>query len=109
MRTLEASPVDGFLQQAAAHFRAGRLAEAENLYRQSLALRPQLADAHAGMAVTLFLQGRTDEAITSFHKALEIAPDDTGTLYKLAIYFCAKVTGRGGLPKALPVSSAMRA
>jgi len=100
MRTLEASPVDGFLQQAAAHFRAGRLAEAENLYRQSLALRPQLADAHAGMAVTLFLQGRTDEAITSFHKALEIAPDDTGTLYKLGNLLLREGNGPGRIAES---------
>ena len=85
MRTgvFETSPVDAFLQQAAVHYRAGRMAEAENLFRQVLALRPRHAEAHASLAVTLFLQGRTDEAIASFRNALEIAPDDAGTLYKL--------------------------
>jgi Flp pilus assembly protein TadD len=85
MRTgvFESSPVDAFLQQAAAHYRAGRIVEAEKLYRQTLALRPQFAEAHSGLAVMLFLQGRKEEAVVAFRKALEIAPDDVGTLYKL--------------------------
>src|SRR5580765_755835 len=85
MRTgiFEGSPVDAVLQQAAAHFRAGRLVQAEQLYRQTLVLRPGLADAHASLAATLFLQGKAGEAIGAFRKALEIAPDDTATLYKL--------------------------
>lgn len=80
----ESSTVDGLLQQAAAHYREGRLEQAERLYRQILALRPGLADVHASLAATLFLQGRTEEAIAAFRRALEIAPDDSATLYKLA-------------------------
>src|SRR6267154_2166057 len=67
----ESSPADTILHQAAVHYRAGQLEQAEKLYRQALALRPGLADAHASLAATLFLQGRTNEAISAFRKALE--------------------------------------
>ncbi|HEX4634771.1 MAG TPA: tetratricopeptide repeat protein [Rhizomicrobium sp.] len=80
---MENNSIDAFLDQAAAHHRAGRLEQAECLYRRTLALRPRLANVHASLAATLFLQGRTDEAIAAFRKALEIEPDDSATLYKL--------------------------
>jgi hypothetical protein len=82
--TGSSSPSDALLREAAVHYRAGRLVQAENLYRQCLTLSPRRADAFASLAATLFLQGRSEEAIAAFRKALEIAPDDSATLYKLA-------------------------
>ena len=77
------APVDAVLRQAAAHYQGGRLAEAEALYRQVLLSQPGRADLHAGLALILFQQGRTPQAIAAFRCALQIAPDDTDTLYKL--------------------------
>ena len=81
------SPTDAVLRQAATHYQAGRLAEAETLYRQLLMLRPgfapELADVHASLALVLFRQGRTGEAIEAFRHALEAAPGNADTLYKL--------------------------
>jgi hypothetical protein len=77
------STVDAVLRQAAAHTQAGRLADAEALYRQLLTSQQNRADIHAGLALILFLQGRTPEAVTAFRRASQINPDDTGTLYKL--------------------------
>ena len=74
---------DLLLRRAAAHYQAGRLAEAETLYRQVLMLRPGFAEAFASLALVLFRQGRTAEAIGAFRQALEIAPDNSDTLYKL--------------------------
>jgi len=71
------------LQQAAAHFRAGRLKEAESLYRQVLAVQPGRADLHAGLGATLFLQRRTDEGIAALRRAVEIEPANADFLYKL--------------------------
>jgi hypothetical protein len=74
---------DAILRQAAAHYQAGRLAEAERLYREILVLQPRLAEVYAGLALMLFRQGKTAEAAAAFRQALQINPDDAGTLYKL--------------------------
>lgn len=78
-----AATVDALLEQAAVYYRAGRLEEAEALYRRALASEPQRADIHAGLAMLLFLQRRTDEALTALRRAAEIEPDNADTLYKL--------------------------
>jgi hypothetical protein len=75
--------VDAILHQAAAQYRAGRLAEAEILYRQALAMAPNLAQVHAGLALIVYLQGRPPEAIAAFRQAVQIDPDNPDLLYKL--------------------------
>lgn len=77
-----ASP-DVLLEQAAAHYRVGQLKEAEALYRQVLAVQPQRAEIHAGLATLLFLQHRTEEALTALRHAARLQPDNPDTLYKL--------------------------
>jgi len=74
---------DALLELAKGHYGAGRLKEAEALYRQVLALQPGRADIHAGLAVMLFLQRRTGEAVTALRRASEIEPGNADTLYKL--------------------------
>ena len=78
-----ATSPDALLEQAAGHYRAGRLKEAETLYRQALAALPGRADIHAGLGTLLFLQGRTGEAIAALRRAAEIEPGNPDTLYKL--------------------------
>src|SRR5579871_6979776 len=80
---ISAASCDALLEQAAAHYRAGQLREAEALYRQVLAVQPDRADLHAGLGTLLFLQARTDEAFAALRQALRIAPGNTETLYKL--------------------------
>jgi hypothetical protein len=75
--------VDAILAQAAAHYRSGRMAEAERSYRQLVALRPDMALGHAGLATMLFLQGRPREAIAQFRAARKLEPDNSDILYKL--------------------------
>jgi len=74
---------DAVLHQAFGHTQAGRLAAAEVLYRRVIAFHPDMAEAHAGLALALLLQGKTDAAIAAFRRALEIAPDNADALYKL--------------------------
>ena len=71
------------LAQAAAQYRAGRLPEAESLYRQALAAAPNLAAVHAGLGLILYLQGRPQEAIAAFRQAVAIEPANADLLYKL--------------------------
>src|SRR4051812_12205829 len=75
--------IDALIGQAMAQYRSGRVADAERLYRDALALRPDLAGAHAGLALMLYLQGRPQEAIAAFREAVKIEPDNPELLYKL--------------------------
>jgi len=81
---LSSSPsVEVLLGQAAAHYRAGHLAEAERLYRQVLSANPGMARAQAGLGLVLYMQGRAQEAIAAFRQAVASEPGNSDLLYKL--------------------------
>jgi predicted O-linked N-acetylglucosamine transferase (SPINDLY family) len=73
--TPEPGSAEAFLVQAATHHQAGRLAEAERLYRAVLERLPDSADAHHNLGV-LFMQSRrpVDEALRHFRLAWECDP-----------------------------------
>ena len=54
--------------------RAGRYEEAEEAFTRVLQLNPDSFKAYYNLGVTLGNQGRVDEAIAKYEKALEIAP-----------------------------------
>jgi protein O-GlcNAc transferase len=54
---------------------AGRFAEAEGLYRQALAIEPNLAEAQIGLAAILFQTGRLEEAVAASRRALILRPN----------------------------------
>ncbi len=62
------------LQSAVDHYNAGRIKEAEALYRQILAVEPGHADALHLLGVVEFRNGRPDEAIRLIGQALAINP-----------------------------------
>ena len=53
----------------------GRLAEAEQKFKDLLAMNPASASAHALLGDTLWDQGQLTQAIASFRKAVELAPN----------------------------------
>ena len=53
---------------------AGGLEEAATAYNRSLALRPDSAAVHAGLALVLRALGRNGEAVTHARDALRIDP-----------------------------------
>jgi predicted O-linked N-acetylglucosamine transferase (SPINDLY family) len=59
---------------ALGHQRAGRLAEAEAIYRQILALHPEIAEVRNNLGNVLFDGGRIDEAIAEYRAALSRKP-----------------------------------
>jgi predicted O-linked N-acetylglucosamine transferase (SPINDLY family) len=63
------------LESGLSYHRAGRLAEAERIYRQILARHPDLAEAHGNLGNVLAGKGRLDEAIASFRQAVRLKPD----------------------------------
>ena len=60
---------------AAEHYRAGRLAEAESLYRAVLDQQPDNVDAIQGLAVLCHRRGHPEEALALFRRAITLDPD----------------------------------
>jgi protein O-GlcNAc transferase len=63
------------LATALSHHQAGRLAEAESLYRQILAIEPDHVDSLHYLGVLAGQLGRHDTAIDLIGRALRVAPD----------------------------------
>jgi protein O-GlcNAc transferase len=66
------------LQSAAEHHDAGRLAEAEGLYRQVLEVEPGDVDALHYLGLLYLQMGRTGEALELIEKAGALRPDEAG-------------------------------
>ena len=71
----QSAQLDAQLHQALGLHQASRLAEAEALYRQVLALRPDLAEVHVNCALTQLGQGKHGEAEASLQRAIAARPD----------------------------------
>jgi Tfp pilus assembly protein PilF len=68
--------LDTALQQALAHHRAGRLAEAEQLYRGILQALPGHLGINNNLGILLKDQGRLQEAAATFQQVLAAKPSD---------------------------------
>ena len=73
------------LELAKQHHQAGRLAEAERLYRQVLAQQPNDSDALNLLAVAVFQAGRGSEAMDLIHRAIALRPQRADYLYHLGL------------------------
>jgi SAM-dependent methyltransferase len=65
----------GALQQAGAHFRAGRYLAAAEIYRDVIRKRPKLPDLHNNLGIALKAAGHVSEAIPCFRRAIRLKPD----------------------------------
>jgi Tfp pilus assembly protein PilF len=65
--------------------RKGRGQEAIAQYREAIALRADLADAHTNLAMALLATGATAEAIEHFRKAASLPPEDANSHFRLAV------------------------
>jgi Tetratricopeptide repeat len=72
----EWAALEVMFQQALAQHRAGRLAEAEGLYRKILQMRPNHLGISNNLGIALKDQGRLDEAATIFRGVLALSPND---------------------------------
>jgi predicted TPR repeat methyltransferase len=75
-------PQDVF-QIAFEHHRAGRLRQAEALYRESVAADPAHADALHWLGVLLHQAGQRDEAIAMLQRAADLRPRDAAVQHNL--------------------------
>lgn len=73
------------LQSAMAHHQAGRLPQAEVVYRQ----HPNNPDALNLLGVIAYQTGRYDEALTLISKAIQARPGDASYHYNLALSYRA--------------------
>jgi protein O-GlcNAc transferase len=69
------------LRQGAAHQEAGRLDEAEALYRRVLAIDPARGEGHVRLANLLEGRGRLEEAVASWREAIRLMPDRQAQLH----------------------------
>ncbi|CAN0314583.1 unnamed protein product, partial [Ectocarpus sp. 13 AM-2016] len=58
------------------HRKLGSLDDAASCYLRARELSPQRHSVHSALALTHHLQGRHDDAIAGYHKALGLKPDD---------------------------------
>ncbi len=79
---------------AVAHHRAGRLAEAEEIYRDLIAADPENASLYSNLGAVLRALGRLDEAVDCYREALAIDPDNAVVNGNLGIVL--QVQGRLG-------------
>ena len=70
----------------------GRLDEAEQSYRQALALKPDDAEVYGDLGNVFKAQGKLDKAIASYRKALSLKPDYAKAYINLGV-----VLQEGGL------------
>ena len=94
------APLGALFARALARHQAGSLAEAEALYRQALALKPDLAEGHNNLGNALEAQGKLAEAVASYRRAAALRPSDAGMNYNLA----AALLAAGEVRKALNVA-----
>ncbi len=73
------------LAAALAHQQAGRLAEAEALFREVAVAAPDHALAQFGLGSVLNIKGQLDEAIVCYERAVALKPDFVQALHNLGI------------------------
>ncbi|HLH97369.1 MAG TPA: tetratricopeptide repeat protein [Xanthobacteraceae bacterium] len=68
--------LDAALQQAFAHHQAGRLGDAEQIYRRILQVVPDHPGISNNLGLALKDQGRLEEAAAVFRRLIAVRPDD---------------------------------
>ena len=72
------------------HRMGGRLGEAEQKYREAIALNPGYVEAHNNLGSILQASGRVAEATTHFVHAFRINPKDATIVFNLAVALAAQ-------------------
>jgi len=83
MSAMTQVPVEQAIRVAGEHHRAGRLVEAEAIYRRILAVQPENAEALSLLGVIAGQVGQFDKAIELQQKAIALSPDNAGYHYHL--------------------------
>ena len=73
-----------FFQNAVAMHQAGKLDEAEQIYRQLLEIAPENTDLLHLLGMVAFQKGAFDSALAFLYKAVKLSPDSTAYRFTLA-------------------------
>ena len=76
--------IQNYFNLALEHHRAGRLREAEQLYRQILARQPQHADVMYNLGTLAHQVGRNDVTVDLMRRTIALRPDHAAAHYELA-------------------------
>jgi tetratricopeptide (TPR) repeat protein len=90
----EASSISASLEAGLAHHRAGRLPQAETIYRQILASEPDHADAVFLLGVASLQTGHPDRALDLFIRAVKLQPRNS--VYHGNMAVALRALGRRG-------------
>jgi len=71
----QAAELEAMLQTAISHHRAGRLSEAQRLYRDILQVLPDHPVVNNSLGIALKGQGKSEEAAAVFSRLASVAPD----------------------------------
>ena len=77
--------LDEALKQAIASYNEGKFQESETCYKIAIKLKPDLADAHYNLAVTLKRLCKLDEAEACYKKTIHLKPEFIDAYYNLAL------------------------
>jgi len=88
--TREVTAMPEALASAQAHHHAGRLREAEALYRQVLDVSPSHPDALHLLGMIAYQVGRNELAVDYLHRALQARPDDAEFHHDLGVVLQAQ-------------------
>src|SRR3981081_2200396 len=70
--------IENLFRQGAQAMHTGHPAEAEKYFREATPLAPRMPEAHLDLALTLWRQGKLDEATQSIQTALQLNPNLPG-------------------------------
>lgn len=90
LSTKQLAKFDNALQEALNYRNAGRLSEAEQVYRSILKRRPSHSEANTGLAHTLNAQGKVRDAEALYRRVVAVAPHSADAHNDLAIILFAQ-------------------
>jgi lipoprotein NlpI len=76
---------DQLYQRALSHHHAGKLAEAEGLYKTLLSYFPQQFEILTTLGIVLLQQGRSETGLQQLKRSLSINPNQPTALYNMAV------------------------
>lgn len=86
---LQADPLHGLIEKAEAALSANRAPEAVTYFDEVLKNDPFCAKAHCGLSSAFWGMGRTEDALNSLTRALELEPDDQAIVLQCSRFFQA--------------------
>jgi cytochrome c-type biogenesis protein CcmH/NrfG len=76
---------DAIVELGNLNFDSRNYADAVNLYKRALAIRPDALNVRTDMGTAFFYQNRFDEAIAEFERTLQVDPKNAQALFNIGV------------------------